>query len=306
MIRGALSAIARNEALGGLLSRAPLARDVVQRVVGGDEIADALSVARELADRGYWISIERASPSVHTAADAERVNDEYLALVDAIGAAGLTGVCEVTVFPESLGLAAEDAERTQKRLHGLSAYAVERGVGVMVGMGATEESGLTIRWVEDLNADGIDVGITLPALLYRTEGDCARLADRRVRLVKGGRPGAGQPAHVQPLETDKAFVRCAKTLLRGAGEPSFATHDPRLIGVLEALTVRAQRPRHTYEYAFYMGRQEGAQERLLAAGERVRIYVPYGPEWFERLVGGLAEQPSTIAAALRSLLPGSP
>ena len=75
--------------------------------------------------------------------------------------------------------------------------------------------------------------------------------------------------------------------------------------IVESLAERYGRPQQTYEYAFYMGRLEGTQQRLLDRGERVRVYVPYGPDWFERLVGGLAEQPSTVAAALRSLLPGS-
>ena len=94
-------------------------------------------------------------------------------------------------------------------------------------------------------------------------------------------------------------------LLAGSGDASFATHDARLIEILESLVGRYGRIRHSYEFALFMGRQEGAQERLLEAGERVRVYVPYGPDWFERLVGGLAEQPGTITAALRSLLPGA-
>jgi proline dehydrogenase len=103
---------------------------------------------------------------------------------------------------------------------------------------------------------------------------------------------------------DKAYVRCARTLLKGSGEPSFATHDPRLIEVIEGLAARYERRPRSFEFAFYMGRLEVAQERLAASGHRVRVYVPYGPDWFARLVGGLAEQPSTIAAAVRSLLPG--
>ena len=146
---------------------------------------------------------------------------------------------------------------------------------------------------------------SLPAALRRTEADCARLAHRRIRLVKGAYRGDPGAAHSQPIEIDKAFVRCAKRLLAGDGEPSFATHDSRLVEIVQSLSRRYERPRHTYEFAFFMGRQEGAQERLLADGERVRVYIPYGPDWFERLVGGLAEQPSSIAAAMRSLLPGA-
>ena len=156
-----------------------------------------------------------------------------------------------------------------------------------------------------LRADGLDLGVTLPAALHRTEHDCGRFGDRRIRLVKGGHRGLGGIAFQQPAEVDKAYIRCAKALLRGSGEPSFATHDVRIVEILQTLVARVDRPRQTYEFTFFMGRQEGLQERLQSSGERVRIYVPYGPDWFERLVGGLSEQSSSLGSAIRSLLPGA-
>ncbi len=306
MIRGALSALARNEPLGGLISRAPVAREVVKRVVGGDTIEAALDVAGNLADRGFFVSIERAAPAVTTQEEAASVAAEYHALIDAIGAAGLAGVCEVSVFLESIGLQAGDESRARERLGDIVAHAGAGQVAVMLGMGPLADAATTVAWADELHASGHAVGVTLAAVLRRTEADCARLADRHVRLVKGSHGGDSVDAYRQPIETDKAFVRCAKSLLRGGGQPSFATHDPRLIDIIGVLGQRFDRPRQSFEYAFFMGRHEREQERLLADGERVRVYVPYGPEWFERLVGGLAEQPSTIAAALRSLLPGTP
>ena len=284
---------------------------MVKRVVGGESAATALGVAGDLADRGFWVSLERAAPSVDSAEAAEAVLGEYLALVDEVASAGLAEACEITVFAESLGMSPDgdgngDRDDARERLAALAAHAAEHRVAVMVGMGPAANADRTIEWVAGMQDTGLDVGMTLPAVLLRSEADCERFADRRVRLVKGGRAAEASVAHSLPIEIDKAYVRCAKKLLRGKGDPSFATHDPRLLEILESLIARYERPRHTYEFAFFMGRQEGAQERLLAAGERVRVYVPYGPDWFERLVGGLAEQPSSIAAAVRSLLPGSP
>ena len=300
MIREALSSLARNESLGGLLSRTPLTRTVVKRVVGGDSAADAIAVAAELADLGRWISLERSAPPAAEDADAEAILADYVTLIDQIHGAGLAGVAEVSVFPESLA-----PDGGFDRLAVLCRHASEAGVAVMVGMGPAEHVASTLDAVAGLQDDALQVGATIQASLLRSEADCARFADRRVRLVKGGRRQPAGVAHDQPIETDKAFIRCAKVLLAGAGAPSFATHDARLIDVLEALTIRVGRPKQSYEYAFYLGRLDGAQERLAAAGERVRVYVPYGPDWFERLVGGLAEQPTSIAGAVRSLLPGA-
>lgn len=303
MIRGALSALARNESLGGILSRTPVARDLVKRVMGGDTTEEALAVVAALADRGFVVSLERAAPGIASDDDSIRVLAEYRRLVEDLAASGLARVCEATVLPEYLG--DPTSEATFTRLADLAGTAAACGVGLMVGMGPAADVDPTLAMVAALHAQGHDVGVTLPAVLRRTEADCRLLAGRRVRLVKGGHRAEPALAYGQPIEVDKAYVRCAKALLKGDGEPSFATHDPRIIEILGSLAARYGRARHTYEYAFFMGRQEGEQERLLAQGERVRVYVPYGPDWFERLVGGLAEQPSTITAAVRSLLPGS-
>lgn len=306
MIREAIAAVARNESVGGILGRAPLAKDVVKRVVGGETVDSALAVAAGLADRGLFVSLERAAAHVTDPGDADAVALEYATLVDGIASSGLAGVCEVTVLPEALGLLADTDPMTPlQRCTRLAAHARDRGVALMLGMGPATDTTVSLMWADQFHLDGLDVGVTLPAALRRTEADCGRLAGRRVRIVKGVRSGSPNLAFGQPIEIDKAFVRCAKVLLRGEGDPSFATHDPRLIEIVQSLVGRYGRPRQSYEFALFMGRLEGAQERLLTEGERVRVYVPYGPEWFERLVAGLAEQPSTVAAALRSMLPGS-
>ena len=279
---------------------------MVKRVVGGDTVESALGVAADLADRGFLVSLERAAPAVTTDAEAAAVTEEYRSLVDAAAASGLAQVVEVTVFADALGLLPEaDPAVASARLADLAQHSAGRGVALMVGTGPVDVAAATIAMVDALHAGGLDVGITLPAAVRRTEADCVRLADRRVRLIKGSRKGDPAVSYGQPYEIDKAYVRCAKALLAGSGDASFATHDARLIEILESLVGRYGRIRHSYEFALFMGRQEGAQERLLAAGERVRVYVPYGPDWFERLVGGLAEEPGTVSAALRSLLPGA-
>lgn len=296
MIREALAAAARNESLGGVLSRTPVAREVVSRVVGGDTVEDVVAVVRDLADRGFLVSIERTSSE----AEAVDLSGEYESLVDALADSGLASVSEVSLLPEAFLGGAEPVAS----LSTVARRASGAGVAVMLGHGPRTDASLAMEWHELLHAEGLDVGVTLPAAVRATERLCAA-AVTRVRLVKGGRGGRGPQSYSQPIEIDKAYVRCAKALMSSGTDASFATHDPRLIEILESLAVRFGRRESTYEYTFFMGRQESTQERLLAQGHQVRIYVPYGPQWFERLVGGLAEQPSSITAAVRSLLPGA-
>jgi proline dehydrogenase len=299
VIREALSSIARNESLGPIVGRTPVARDLVKHLIGGESLEDALQLLSTLADRGYMVSLERAAPSEVTDEEADAQAAECVRVAEAVDSAGLSGVCELAVFPEAL-LADIGPAGGWNRLLRVVETATERGVCVMLGAGV--DPTLPVRLRDELAEHGFDVGVTIAAAHRGSEADCRRLAGHRVRLVKGGRRGDPHDLQ-QPIEIDKAYVRCAKALLQGSGNPSFATHDPRLLDAIATLAPRYGRAPHSYEFAFFLGRQEGAQERLLAEGERVRIYVPYGPHWFERLVGGLAEQSGTIGAALRSLLP---
>lgn len=302
MIREAFTALARNPSVAGALARTPVARDVVARVVGGEDLDEVMPLVSDLADRGFHVALERVAPGVATAAEADEAASGYAALVDAVAAEGLAGTGEVAVFTESLGQGVAGG-RPWDLVSALADRARLRGVTLQFGTGPLADIDQTLAWAADLRDRGDDIGITLPAILRSAEGLARPWAEHRVRLVKGAH-GDGAAAYRQPIETDKAYVRIAKILLKGGGQPSFATHDPRLIEIVESLARRYDRPRHTYEFAFYLGRQVGEQERLLAEGERVRIYVPYGHRWLERLVGGLAEQPGGVAGALRSLLPG--
>lgn len=301
MIREALASIARQESVSGLLSRTPVARDIVARVVGGEEIEDVVPLACDLADRGFHLALEHVVPHVADRQEVIAAVAGYHAVVDAVAEAGLAGVSEVVVFAEALGQHVPGAD-AQASLRDLADFASARGVSLQLGTGELADLGPVLDWARALGDAGIDIGVTLPAILRSTEREAAAWADRRVRLVKGAH-GGGPEAYRQPLETDKAFVRTAKVLLRGSGQPSFATHDPRLIAIIEDRAAAYGRSPGSFEFAFYLGRQSGEQDRLLAAGQQVRVYVPFGHRWMERLVGGLAEQPTGIASAVRSLLP---
>ena len=301
MIREALASLARQESVSGLISRTPLARDLVERVVGGEDLHDVMPVASDLADRGFHLALEHMVPSVEGRAQVSAAIDDYAAVVDAVADAGLASVSEVIVFAEALGQHVPGSD-PRGALAELARSASARGVGLQLGTGELADLPEALAWARDLVDSGTAVGVTLPAIWRATEREVVAWADGRVRLVKGAHGGGGE-VHRQPLETDKAFVRCARTLLRGAGHPSFATHDPRLIAIVQDRAAAYGRAPQTFEFAFYLGRQTGEQDRLLAAGHSVRVYVPFGHRWLERLVGGLAEQPTGIASAVRSLLP---
>lgn len=299
VLREALSAVARNEALGAALVRTPGAREVVRRVVGGTSLDEAVAVAQALADDGLWVSLERSAGE--EGSGAEQVLADCRALVDRIADGG-PAVAELAVLPESL---ADDASGSGAfdRLEVLARHAADRGVPVMVGMGPAADVAATLAWCEP-RLGTLVAGVTVQASLRRTLDDCRRLSGHRVRLVKGAFRSVPGVSYGQPIEVDKSYVRCAKALLAGTGDPSFATHDPRLVDIVVDRAAASGRGVDGYELAFYLGHREAQARRLAEEGHRVRVYVPYGPDWFARIVGGLAERPSGIAAAVRSLLPG--
>ena len=162
----------------------------------------------------------------------------------------------------------------------------------------------TLGILRELRKDFPETGAVLQAYLHRTEADCRDLAyeGSRVRLCKGAYNEPESVAFQDKHEVDKAYVRCLKILMAGQGYPMIATHDPRMVDIAGALSTRYGRAQGTYEYQMLYGIRPDEQRRLAEAGEKVRVYVPYGQEWYGYLMRRLAERPSNLTFFLRSLV----
>jgi proline dehydrogenase len=162
----------------------------------------------------------------------------------------------------------------------------------------------TLATLRELRKDFPETGAVLQAYLRRTEDDCRALAyeGSRVRLCKGAYKEPASVAFQDRHEVAKSYVRCLKVLMAGQGYPMVATHDPRMIRIAGAFATRFDRAPGTYEYQMLYGIRTDEQRRLAAVGERVRVYVPYGQEWYGYLMRRLAERPSNLTFFLRSLL----
>jgi proline dehydrogenase len=162
----------------------------------------------------------------------------------------------------------------------------------------------TLETLRELRKDFPETGAVLQAYLHRTEDDCRALAyeGSRVRLCKGAYSEPDTVAFQDRHEVDRAYVRCLKVLMAGHGYPMVATHDPRMIRIAGAFATRFDRAPGTYEYQMLFGIRTDEQKRLAGAGERMRVYVPYGQEWYGYLMRRLAERPSNLTFFLRSLL----
>ena len=162
----------------------------------------------------------------------------------------------------------------------------------------------TLAILRELRKDFPETGAVLQAYLLRTEADCRALAyeGSRVRLCKGAYNEPEDVAFQSRLDVDRSYVRCLKVLLGGQGYPMIATHDPRMVEIGSSLASRYGREQGSYEFQMLYGIRPEEQKRLASSGETMRVYVPYGEEWYGYLMRRLAERPQNLSFFVKSLV----
>ena len=307
MLRRALLAASASERVRRIVTTAPLTRDVVARFVAGDTADDALAVTRRLLDDGLLVSLDYLGEDTADPEQAAAVADEYIRLLGRLDAAGMSGGgrAEVSVKPTAVGLdLAEHGEKTaRENIARICAAARDAGTTVTLDMEEQTRVEPTLRLLGQLRLDFPDLGCVIQSYLRRSPDDCAALAvsGSRVRLCKGAYSAGPGVAFSVRAEVDRCYARCLRVLLEGPGYPMIATHDPRLISIAGMRARAARRTADSFEYQMLYGIRPAEQLRLAGAGSRVRVYVPYGSDWYGYLVRRLAERPANLAFFLRSL-----
>jgi proline dehydrogenase len=307
VLRRMLLAASESDRVRHLLVSAPLARSVVARYVAGDETADGVAVAGQLAAAGLLVSLDHLGEDTSDARQAAAVADEYTRLIGLLKAQELTqgGRAEVSVKPTAVGLGlAEHGEKTAaENIARICAAARGAGTTVTVDMEEHIHVDATLRIVRTLRDDHPDLGCVIQSQLRRSADDCADLATQgsRVRLCKGAYNAPPDVAFATRAEVDRSYARCLRMLMRGSGYPMIATHDPRLIEIASAQAHLTGRGPGDFEYQMLYGIRPAEQQRLADAGAQVRVYVPYGSDWYAYLVRRLAERPANVAFFARSL-----
>ena len=307
MLRRALLAMSASQRIRTLVTEAPIARDVVARFVAGVTIADALRVTDQLVSDGLTVTLDYLGEDTTDPDRAAAVAAEYVTLLGRLGDAGLAagGRAEVSVKPTAVGLGlAEHGDQTAfENISRICAAARNAGTTVTLDMEDYSRVEPTLRLLAKLRADFPDLGCVIQSYLRRSAGDCEELATTgsRVRLCKGAYSAPDAAAFRARSEIDRSYARCLRILLSGDGFPMLATHDPRLIEIARARAEAAGRSPSSFEYQMLYGIRPAEQLRLAAAGATVRVYVPYGSDWYGYLVRRLAERPANLTFFLRSL-----
>jgi proline dehydrogenase len=307
VLRQALLALSASHQVRDLIMATPVTRDVVARFVAGATAADALAVTERLLADGRLVTIDFLGEDTTDPDQAAAVADEYLLLLSRLAAAGLAGHgrAEVSVKPTAVGLGlADHGEKTAaENIARIATAARNAGTTVTLDMEDQPRVDATLRLVAELRADFPDLGCVIQSYLRRSADDCRDLAvaGSRVRLCKGAYQAPDGVGLSSRTEVDQSYARCMRILLEGPGYPMLATHDPRLIRIAGVKAGTAGRAADSFEYQMLYGIRPAEQARLAATGAQMRVYLPYGSDWYGYLVRRLAERPANLAFFVRAL-----
>ncbi|OBK00574.1 proline dehydrogenase [Mycolicibacterium fortuitum] len=307
--RPAILAASHSPRLRRTAERLPITRKVVDRFVAGETVPDALYAVGALRDSGRLVTVDYLGEDTTSVDDAERTVQAYLALLDGLAQRGDVDAkvrpLEVSLKLSALGQALpRDGEKiAYENAHTICAKAREVGAWVTVDAEDHTTTDSTLSIVRDLRTEFDWLGTVLQAYLHRTEADCRDFAaaGARIRLCKGAYDEPASVAYRDAAEVTASYLRCLRVLMAGSGYPMVASHDPAIIDAVPSLAEEFRRGVDGFEYQMLYNIRDAEQRRLADAGNHVRVYVPFGNEWYGYFVRRLAERPANLTFFLRAL-----
>jgi proline dehydrogenase len=302
--RAFFHALAQLSWLRRLASRYGMARDggFARRFIAGESIDEAVVAVRSLAERGLLLSLDYLGESVATSVEADAATREYRDILATIVASGIER--NVSLKLTQLGLDVDRACAVDN-LRKILDHAGPAGFFVRIDMENSPYTDVTLDIFETLWGHGYQqLGVVLQSMLYRSEQDLARVnaLGARVRLVKGAYKESKAVAYQEKADVDAAFARMMRVLLTDGHYPAIATHDPQMIALArEWAAVHGVTP-DRFEFQMLYGVRRDLQSMLVKAGYRVRIYIPFGREWFPYFMRRLGERPANVRFVIRGIL----
>jgi proline dehydrogenase len=300
MLRGSLLYLSEQEALKRAFS-GPLARPLVRRFVAGEMLGDALPVVRRLNDAGLTVTLDYLGESVASAVEAGQAALQYVAILHALERQGARSNASLKLTQMGLDV---DRALAVRNLERIVAQAAQFGNFIRIDMEGSEYTQVTLDIFKQLFARRKNVGVVIQAYLYRSEADVRELNElgARVRLCKGAYSEPASVAFPDKADTDANFVKLMQLLLSEGTYPGIATHDERMIEATREFAAREDIPPDRFEFQMLYGVRRDLQDQLVRDGYGMRVYVPYGKEWYPYMVRRLAERPSNMLFVLRGVL----
>jgi proline dehydrogenase len=309
VVRPVILAASRRDGLRRAAERLPVTRHVVRRFVPGETVDEVLNSVAALRYSGRLVSTDYLGEDVTDVDTANATVDAYLELLDALGTrsepSGNVRPLEVSLKLSALGQALpRDGEKIAlENAHTICQRAQRLGVWVTVDAEDHTTTDSTLSIVRELRADFDWLGTVLQAYLKRTRADCAEFAasGARIRLCKGAYDEPASVAFRDRDDVTDSYLTCLRVLMAGTGYPMVASHDPEIIEAVPAIARENACGVDDFEYQMLYGIRDAEQRRLADEGNHVRVYVPFGTQWYGYFVRRLAERPANLTFFLRAL-----
>lgn len=302
MLRQLLLYLSENRTLNARVITSGAARRVAARFVAGDSLPQAVGVVRTLNRQGMSASLDLLGEKTSDQKSALLAADQYVTILRTIGQERLDS--NISLKLTQLGLDV-DPSLCEASLRRLLEVAGETSNFIRIDMESSAYVNGTLALYRRLRADGFDnVGVVLQSYLYRSESDLESLLPLRprIRLVKGAYAEPPSVAYPRKSDVDNAFRRLTERLLTAAPYPAIATHDVRLIEHAKGFARSREIGPGGFEFQMLYGIRRDLQRRILKDGYRMRVYVPFGTQWFPYFMRRLAERPANLGFVLRNLL----
>jgi proline dehydrogenase len=296
--------IARSGTLKKLSSRYGMRKpsSFARRFIAGETVAEAIESARAIQARGMGITLDLLGESVTSLDKAEAATRQYVEVIDTIVQSGIER--NISLKLTQLGLDVDKAIAVDN-LRKILERAQPAGFFVRIDMESSAYAEVTLEIFETLWSHGYrQIGVVLQASLIRSEQDLTHVdaLGARVRLVKGAYKEPKAVAYHHKADVDAAYARMMKTLLADGHNPAIATHDPAMIDLARQYSRELHVTPDRFEFQMLYGIRRDLQMRLLKEGYRVRVYIPFGREWFPYFMRRLGERPANVMFVIRAIL----
>jgi proline dehydrogenase len=301
MLRALLLELAKSSRLRRWITSNGTTRRLAQRFVPGEDLAAAVEAARRSNQAGMTVSLDHLGENVLTREDAERARQAYTNALDRIAAENLNA--NVSLKLTHLGLDLGD-EFCAQQLRIVTGRAAALGNFVRVDMEGSEYTDRTLRIVKQAHAETDAVGTVIQAYLYRSEKDIQDLLSIgcRIRLVKGAYKEPSEIAFPRKKDVDANYIKLMQLLIPSGIYHALATHDPNMIDATTRFAAERGIPKDKFEFQMLYGIRTDLQSRLVREGYRVRVYIPFGQDWFPYFMRRLAERPANLIFFAQNLL----
>ena len=301
MLRSTLLKLSESKKFAGWVTSNGTTRRMARRFVAGETLDEAIAAASACNDAGMMVSLDHLGENVSTISDAQRSRDAYLEVFERIAQEKLHAnvSCKLT----QLGLDI-NTEFCQGLVLSIAERAASFDSFLRIDMEGSAYTQRTLEIVKRVRARNPAVGTVIQSYLYRSETDVADLLAYgcRIRLCKGAYKEPEEIAFQEKSEVDANYIKLMKILLKSGIYHGLATHDERMINAAKMFATKENIPRDSFEFQMLYGIRRDLQRKLVAEGWRMRVYVPFGTEWYPYLMRRLAERPANVFFVLRNLL----